>query len=86
MGRERIRISGRAFLAVVLFLSILTGCSWRPDRNAAEANLKAVERLGANLEKYIAADATLDADGKRIKRGTIHRAKKLAKKLVEVSQ
>ena len=86
MRHERISTRGAALILAVLAVLILTGCSWRPDRNAAEANLKGVQSLGKDLGKYYEADPRLDADGKRIKKQKIERAVKLAEKLVEVSR
>ncbi len=86
MRREGISTRGAVLILVVLAVSTLTGCSWRPDRNAVQANLKNVKSLGADLGKYYEADPRLDADGKRIKKQKIKRALKLAEKLVEVSR
>lgn len=86
MRREGISTRGAVLILVVLAVSILTGCSWRPDRNAAQANLKNVKSLGADLGAYYQADPRLDSDGKRIKNQKIERAVKLAEKMVEVSR
>ncbi len=84
--RER-KISAVRWAALCVMFSItLIGCSWRPDRNAAEANLKGVKSLGVDLGKYYEADPRFDSDARRIKKQKIERAIKLAEKLVEVSR
>ena len=81
------RISAARWVTLCVVFSItLIGCSWRPARNAAEANLKGVKSLGVDLEKYYEADPRFDSDAKRIKKQKIERAIKLAEKLVEVSR
>ena len=86
MRHERTLRRGGALILAVLAVLILTGCNWRPDRNAAEANLVGVKSLGKDLGAYYEADPRLDKDGKRIKKQKIERAVKLAEKLVEVSR
>lgn len=83
--RERVRYAG-AVMVLVLIVGVLSGCSWRPDRNAAQVNLKAVKSIGRDLVKYVDADKALDKDAKRIKRTKVGRAIKHAEKLLEVSR
>lgn len=87
MGRlERVRSAARSVALCAALSIMLIGCSWRPGRNAAEVNLKAVKSIGADLVRYVEKDPALDADGKRIKKTKVERAISHAEKLLEVSQ
>lgn len=84
--RDRIRSAARSVALCAALLIMLAGCSWRPDRNAAEVNLKAVKSIGGDLVTYVEKDPALDSRGKRIKKQKVERAIKHAEKLLEVSQ
>lgn len=72
----------RIILLLILSLG-LTGCSIRPGKNIAQANLKNWEVVGPRYRTYTTKDTTLDAATKKRRLKTLDMALELSKKMVE---